>query len=162
MNNVEELAVLTALKKMCDKRIKELRTDTDAAMLDAFNSDRTTERGIFLNGQRVGSQKVQTTTPGFTIIDERAFIGFAVDNGLDMLYQLKPSKDWAAYIELGADDEPYFQGTDAVVPGAAWEPARAKCVQVLKCEPEAVAAALHIQLNEGSLVAGLLGGVDND
>lgn len=158
MNKSEELAVLTAYKKMCDKRIKELRLDTDAEMLEAFNTSSVTERGLFLNGHRVGSQKVQVTTPTFAIVDEAAFVDFATDNGLEELVQIVPSKNWSDYIELGADNEPYLAGTGAIVPGVVWEPARVKCVQVLKCEPKDVAAALHIQLDGYSVVAGLLGG----
>lgn len=158
MKPTEELAVLTAFKKMCDKRIKELRIDADAEMLNAFEEFDVTERGMFLNGHRVGSQKVQVTTPGFAIFDEREFLDFVTDNGLEEMFQIVPSKEWADYVELGADGMPYLIGSDAVIPGVVWEPARVKCVQILKCNPEDVANALHIQLTDSSLVAGLLGG----
>ncbi|MFQ9179683.1 MAG: hypothetical protein ACLR3C_06995 [Eggerthella lenta] len=53
MNVNEQLAVLTALKKAVDERLKEVRSGADEAMRDAYEEDGV-EKALKVCGEKVG------------------------------------------------------------------------------------------------------------
>ena len=152
------------LDKVIEDLKAEIKADTDAEMMRLYSEHGVTESAIMVDGVRVGMRKIIMTKPAFRIYDEQAFIEFATDNGLDGLTQLiiKPADNYAEFLTVGADGLPYLLDSNAVVPGVVFEPARPRCVQVKGCDPETVAAAMHIELQDGRGVFGLLAEGAND
>ena len=54
MNVNEQLAVLTALKKAVDERLKEVRSGADEAMRDAYEEDGVEKKALKVCGEKVG------------------------------------------------------------------------------------------------------------
>ena len=51
MNVNEQLAVLTALKKAVDERLKEVRSGADEAMRDAYEEDGVEKKALKVCGE---------------------------------------------------------------------------------------------------------------
>ena len=82
MNVNEQLAVLTALKKAVDERLKEVRSDADEAMRDAYEEDGVEKKALKVCGEKVGELVVTFASDGYEVSDRKAFEEFAVDYGL--------------------------------------------------------------------------------
>ena len=185
MNNYEKLAVLTAMEKAVKDAIREVRSDANADLLEAYEQMGVEKLALKLNGEKVGDFIVTFNTDTFVITDEDAFLEFAVDYGMATVKQTVPARnmslaitalariippsDLDSYLEtqlvLDKDWEKGLTNSAGVVtyldsgmpvPGVAVKPRSVKGTMVRDCKP---AKVLPIVANlEGGLNTLLLEG----
>lgn len=179
MNSKESLAILTAMKKVIDARIKDIRKDVDTEMWDGLEAEGIEKKALMLDGKKVGEVIMTYAADGYSITDEDAFIEFALNYGLASVERVvKPEcmpgavKFLREYLSdeefnnvtedkvtIVGDWETLMTGKGAavtyldsgmVVPGVEYRPKYAKSTMVRGCAPEDVLP----------IVAQLPGGVD--
>lgn len=173
MRPSEELAVLTALKKAVDDRLKEVRAEADSELLEAYDEDGVTKKALKVGGLKVGDYILNLTKETWEIVDEPAFEDFALTygfaeeaesiktafmhravelmreecpEGLESSAKVDPK--WRDYV-YNVDGVPIFMDSGMVVPGVALVPSKPKNTQVRGCKPADVIPRLQA-----------LGGVD--
>lgn len=167
MNTTEQLAVLTAMEKAVKDRIKEVRKEADASLLDAYDSAGFEKMAVKLNGQKVGEHIITFHSDGFTITDREAFTEFALDYGLmtqkrtiapdfmesainalqdafdpevldgAIITECELSPDWEKALER-AGDAVVFMDSGLIVPGVEYRPKQVKGTMVRGCKPAEV------------------------
>ena len=180
MNVNEQLAVLTALKKAVDERLKEVRSGADEAMRDAYEEDGVEKKALKVCGEKVGELVVTFASDGFE--------EFAVDYGLASVKRsIRPdmmdscikalesvfdaevleeavretvvvSADWEKSMSRVGDAVCYMD-SGMVVPGVEYRPKLAKGTMVRGCKPDDVVPILRGL--PGGVDALLLGGSDH-
>lgn len=184
MNINEQLAVLTALKKAVDARLKEVRAEADEGMREAYLDDGVEKKALKVSGEKVGELIVTFASDGYEVADRKAFEAFALDYGLasvrrtirpdmmescvkalegvfepDVLDQavqerVEVSADWEKKMEL-VDGAVCYMDSGMVVPGVEYRPKLAKGTMVRDCRPERVLPKLRAM--PGGVDALLLG-----
>lgn len=162
MKPTEQLAILTALKKAVDSRIKEVRAVADEEILDAYDDFGVEKIALKLEDQKVGDFIITFTSEGFEITDNDALSEFALDYGLGCyIDQIDDSKynevisylrefapqyikrkvalydGWEKYIYF-VDGECVYKDSGMVVPGLEHKPRKIKSTMVRGCKPEDV------------------------
>lgn len=188
MNVNEQLAVLTALKKAVDERLKEVRSGADEAMRDAYEEDGVEKKALKVCGEKVGELVVTFASDGYEASDRKAFEEFAVDYGLASVKRsIRPdmmdscikalesvfdaevleeavretvvvSADWEKSMSRVGDAVCYMD-SGMVVPGVEYRPKLAKGTMVRGCKPDDVVPILRGL--PGGVDALLLGGSDH-
>lgn len=176
----EQLAVLTALKKAVESRLKEVRAEADNEMREAYLDDGVEKKALKVGGTKVGELTVTYASEGYELADKKAFEEFALDYGLASVKRtIKPdmmescikaledvfepdvldsavkeevviSGDWEKKMTL-VGDAVCFGDSGMVVPGVAYRPKLAKGTMVRGCDPKSVLPVLRQ----------LPGGIDN-
>lgn len=82
MNVYEELAVLTAMEKAVKDRIKDVRSEANASIMDAYADMGVEKLALKVGDQKVGEFIVTFAKEGFEVTDRAAFEEFAVDYGM--------------------------------------------------------------------------------
>ena len=179
MNINEQLAVLTALKKAVDARLKEVRSEADEGMREAYLDDGVEKKALKVAGEKVGELIVTFASDGYEVADRKAFEAFALDYGLatvkrtirpDMMEscrkalegvfepdvlaeavqeKVEVSAEWEKAMERVGDAVCYMD-SGMVVPGVEYRPKLAKGTMVRDCKPDSVLP----------LVRAMPGGVD--
>ena len=187
MNVNEKLAVLTALKKAVDARLKDVRAEADDAMREAYFDDGVEKKALKVSGEKVGELTVTFASDGYELADKKAFESFALDYGLATVKRtIKPdmmescikalegvfepdvlaeavqervelADGWEKAMECVGDAVCYMD-SGMVVPGVEYRPRLAKGTMVRGCKPEDVVPRL--QAMPGGVEALLLGGGD--
>lgn len=180
----EKLAILTALKKAVEDRLKEVRSEADADMREAYEEDGVEKKAIKVAGEKVGEIIVTYASDGYEISDRKAFEAFALDYGLATVKRtIKPdmmescikalegvfdpevmseavqetvevSGDWEKAMERAGDAVCYMD-SGMIVPGVEYRPKLAKGTMVRECKPDRVLPMLHAM--PGGVEALLLG-----
>lgn len=185
MNNTEKLAVLTALEKAVKDRMKDVRSEADADLMDAYDENGYEKKAVKLNGQKVGEHIVTFRKEGYEITDRAAFEEFALDYGLAeqrryiapdfmesaikaleaafepevldgaIVTEIVLSGDWELAMERVGDAVCYMD-SNMVVPGVAYRPKEVKGTMLRGCRPEDVVPI--ISALPGGVESLLLGG----
>ncbi len=172
MKPTEQLAILTAIKKAVDERIKHVRTDVDDHLKDAYDDDGIEKIALKVGGIKVGEILVTYQAEGFAITDREAFNGFALDYGLGTIKRtIRPdmmetcikalesvfepevlaeavqddvilSKDWEKSM-TPCGGMVAFMDTGVVVPGMVHRPKAPKGTMVRGCKPDDVLPILR-------------------
>lgn len=170
----EQLAILTAIKKAVDQRIKDIRAVADEELLDAYYDDGVEKLALKIDNQKVGDFTVTFTKEGYTIEDQDALNDFALDYGMAYFYSyIDPDKmedaisylnefepsfiksgiklydDWDKAINY-IDGECTYMDSGVIIPGLKYKPREVKTTMVRGCKPEDVLP-----------ITRRLGGVDN-
>ena len=185
MNVNEQLAVLTAIKKMVDERIKEVRADVDAEFYQQNEAYGVEKVGLKVAGEKVGEIILTYHKDGFSVTDQDAFEDFALTYGLATVKSIiRPEMvgaaikviegaidpdHWRDFIKeevvlagdweeklTRAGDRVFLADSGLEVPGVAYRPKSVKGTQVRGCKPEQVAPILDGL--PGGLNSLLLGG----
>lgn len=187
MNANEKLAVLTALKKAVDERLKEVRAEADGSMKEAYLDDGVEKKALKVGDRKVGELIVTFASDGFEIADKRAFEEFALDYGLATVKrEIRPdmmescikalegvferdvmkeavretvaiSPGWEKSMSRCGDAVAYMD-SGMIVPGVEYRPKLAKGTMVRGCKPCDVVPILRDL--PGGVDALLLGGGD--
>lgn len=186
MNNYEKLAVLTAMEKAVKDAIREVRTEANADLLDAYDEMGVEKLALKLDGQKVGDFIVTFNAEGFEITDQEAFEEFALDYGLattkrtipartmsvaiNALARIVPPSDLDDYLETEVVLDRYWEraltnsagvvtylDSGMPVPGVAVRPRTVKGTMVRECKPEKV-LPIAAGLKDGGINALLLEG----
>lgn len=163
MKTTEQLAILKALKKAVDDRIKEVREISDAELLEYYNDYGAEKIALKLNGQKVGDFLITFSKEGYEITDRAALNEFLADYGLaDILItprqeyleevneylrdkygeealeqSIWPLKDWDKAVYF-VDGECVYEDSGMVIPGLEYKPRSIKNTTVRGCDPEVV------------------------
>lgn len=156
MNNLEKLALCTAMEKGIKATIKELRESEDEAMYELFKESGVDRRQIIINGEKVGTQSVTFTKEANGIEpyieDYQAFIAWLqTEQGYDTLRYAVNEKPglFTYYLEQSGEVG------DGINMREVHEPAKIKGTTV-RVDRDKVFNAFGKELP--SAVAGLLGG----
>lgn len=82
MNTFAKLAALTAMEKAVKEQIKQVRSDANAELMDAYDDLGVEKLALKLGGQKVGEFVVTFNAEGFEVTDQEAFGEFALDYGM--------------------------------------------------------------------------------
>lgn len=184
MNTFEQLAVLTAMEKAVKDRIKEVRSEANENLLEAYESMGVEKLALKVGGgTKVGEFIVTFNAEGFEVTDRAAFEDFALDYGLARVNRsIRPdmmesciralegvfSEEVLAEaveerVELNPDWEkaiyniagvPCYEDSGMPVPGLAVRPKTVKSTMVRGCKPVEVLPLAF----EGGAATLLLGG----
>lgn len=162
MRPTEQLAILTALKKAIDQRIKDVRQVADEELLDAYDDIGVEKLALKVDKQKVGNLIITFSKEGYVIEDQDKLEEFALDYGLADIYTtIDPDKydeavsliasmapelltrktvlcdDWDKAVYF-ADGECVFQDSGMIIPGIKYQPSKIKNTMVRGCNPEDV------------------------
>lgn len=167
MNVYEELAVLTAMEKAVKDRIRDVRSEANASIMDAYEGMGVEKLALKVGEQKVGEFIVTFAKEGFEVTDPAAFEEFALDYGLasqrrairpDMVATAIKALEGAYDAELVAEvvetvtvyDPEWeramtnvggiacYMDSGQPVPGVEVRPKRVKGTMVRDCKPAAV------------------------
>lgn len=176
INALEELAILTALKKTLDAKLKEVRAEVDDDMAMAYRDDGVEKKALKVGDRKVGNIILVMAKDDYAITDREAFEDFALGNGFasrvetirpeDMHEAVLALKEdhgdlvseevmvddgWRKYAEpLG--DSVVIAGTDHIIPGVKHVAPHPKYTMIKDCKPEVV-----LPLVSGDVYGRLLG-----
>lgn len=162
MKPTEQLAILTALKKAVDQRLKEVREVANEELLDAYDDLGAEKIALKVDGQKVGDFTITFTSEGYKVTDQDALNDFALDYGLAyftpvidpeqleeaIMYlnehrpefvktEIKLYQDWDKAVYY-VDGECVYQDSGMVIPGIEYKPREIKTTMVRGCKPEDV------------------------
>lgn len=174
MKTMEQLAILTALKKAVEDRLKEVRQVAKEELEDAYYDMGVEKIALKIDGQKVGDFTITYNSEGYEITDKEALNEFALDYGLGyFVSEIKPEcmdqaikvlneydpflvrteiklyDGWDKSVYF-VDGECVFQDSGMVIPGLKYKPKEVKTAMVRGCKPEDVLP-----------ITRRLGGVDN-
>ena len=167
MNVYEELAVLTAMEKAVKDRIKSVRVEANASIMDAYEGMGVEKLALKVGEQKVGEFIVTFAKEGFEITDRKAFEEFALDYGMATTRKrIRPDMEQSAirYLESSLDPEVFaetveekvtldpdwekgltnvgglacYMDSGLSVPGVEVKPKAVKGTMVRECKPEKV------------------------
>lgn len=82
MNELEKLAVLTAVQKRCKELIDEIRPAVNERAIEEYLESGITKRAVRVAGEKVADLIVPMSKASYVIEDAEAFKAFAQDYGL--------------------------------------------------------------------------------
>lgn len=151
----EELAMLEALQKQIETRLKELKGAAKDELMAAYDENGVDRRSIKANGSPIGKVSIKFTKAKPVINPSRR--GQALDALTAMgLTEVVPVKGW---------EKQFTHCGDVVLDGesgelaewAMWETEKPYCAMVTGCKPQDVLDAMSPKL-QGENIIGLLGG----
>lgn len=162
MKPTEQLAVLTALKKAVDDRIKDIREVCNEELLDDYEEDGVLKKALKVGGVKVGDFVVTMSKEGYVITDKEALNEFALDYGFASFYseidpehmddaisfvsskhpdwvklKIRLSDGWERGITY-IDGECCYMDSGMIIPGIEYVPPKVKGTMVRGCKPEDV------------------------
>ena len=127
MDEMEQLAVLSAIEKAVNDRIKEVRDECNAKMLGAYDSMGAEKIALKACGAKVGDMTVTFDSDGWSVTDREAFEEFALDYGLARIERrIRPEMEQSVIkmLEKDLDPEVYAETvSESVVLSGDWEKA---------------------------------------
>lgn len=167
MNTLEQIAILTSLKKVVDSRLKEIRAEADHELESDYQNKGVEKIALKLDGSKVGDFLVTFKADGFEITDKEAFNEFALDYGLATIHRtIRPEMmescikaledvfepnvleeaiqedvvlvgDWEKGLTKVGNTVCYMD-SNMIVPGVEYRPKEPKGTMVRGCKPEEV------------------------
>lgn len=151
----EELAILTALSKRINDRLKDLKSDTKRELMEMNEVYGVDRRKLKIGEEPVGSVSIVYTTPSATLNPSKTAdaLAYLASKGLT---QEVPVKGWEKHF-THAGEEVIDADTGEICPFLMWEPSKPKTAMVTGCKAENILQAMSGRL-ESVNIAGLLEG----
>lgn len=159
MNNTltkdEELAILTALSKRINERLKDLKSDTKRELMELSEVYGTDRRKIKIGNEPVGNVSIVYTSPGAAINPSKTAEALEYLSSLGLTKQV-PINGWQGRFAHAGEDVIDTE-TGELCPFLTWEPSRPKTAMISGCKPDDILKAMSTRIESVNII-GLLEG----
>lgn len=176
LSRIQEAAVLTAIKKAVSARLEEVRAEADDDLLGLYEQTGADRIKVTVGDTEIGTFSLSFAKDGYEVVDQRAFEGFCLANGLaDEVRSIKPEYTVAACDVLERElpeavqttvrtrkdidrllvrvgDAYVVEGTSETVPGIIPKHKAVKGTTLRGCDPKTAIPALTTAEMQGLLL----------
>lgn len=147
---LQELAIARAAEKVLSQRVKDLRREADALLMEANEALGSKDAELSVYGVKVGKLSVAKSSPGVYVEDEREYQAHLAwlfsdgDERVKVFYEAPELEATTVAREIDGGRYAVFDAaTGEEVPGLAYRPGGARVYTTISgCSPEKVAEAL--------------------